>query len=105
MQNFKYDALQGSLVIRGELTIYQISEALEALRSAIENGQLKTIDLAEVTEIDTAGLQFLLAAEKISQSKYEPVQLVKCSQPVVDVFVLAGCAQHLSDAPRVGSTL
>lgn len=101
MESFQYDVCQGALIVRGELTIYQIGEALEALRSALKNGQLETLDLAEVTEIDTAGLQWLLMARK----RAPQVRLVNCSEPVAEIFALAGCGHSPSAEHEAGKAL
>lgn len=105
MHSFQYDPTHGLLSVRGELTIYQIGEAVEALRCAYEEGQLQAINLAEVTELDTTGLQWLLLAKQLPKPEGAPLQLLNCSQPVQEVFALAGCAQHLSGKPEVGSAL
>lgn len=80
----------GCLAINGELTIYQANAATEALRSAFASGALREIDLAGVTEMDTAGLQLLLVAGRLTGNGEVPVALVNHSQPVGDVLELSG---------------
>ena len=86
----QFDADTGCIRVVGELTIYQANAAAESLRSAFESGSLRQVDLAGVTELDTAGLQLLLMAERPPANGEAPVVLVNHSQPVRDVLELLG---------------
>ena len=57
---FEYDAKRNRLAVRGELTILHAAEALAHFR---DRPGLE-LDLGEVTEMDGAGLQLLLATER-----------------------------------------
>lgn len=52
------------LVIEGELTIYTAAETKEKLVALLQGEQPIEIDLSQVGEIDTAGLQLLLLARR-----------------------------------------
>jgi len=97
---FRFDAEAGSLTLQGELTIYQISEATEALRSATDSGQLRLIDLAGVSELDTAGLQWLLLAKRLPTADESVVMLVNHSDHVRGLIRLAGLSATLDIADR-----
>lgn len=86
----QFDADTGCITVAGELTIYQANAAAESLRSAFASGSLRRIDLAGVTELDTAGLQLLLMAERLPANGEALVALVNHSQPVRDVLELLG---------------
>lgn len=86
----QFDADTGCMTVAGELTIYQANAAAESLRSAFASGSLRSIDLAGVTELDAAGLQWLLMAERLPANAEEPVALVSHSQQVRDVLELLG---------------
>lgn len=86
----QFDADTGCLAIIGELTIYQANAAAESLRSAHASGALREIDLSGVTELDTAGLQLLLTADRLAGNGGPPVALINHSQPVLDVLELSG---------------
>ncbi len=85
-----FDEESGCLAVLGELTIYQANAAMEGLRSAFASWNLSKIDLAGVTEVDTAGLQWLLVASHLSANSEESVILVNHSQPVIEVLALLG---------------
>jgi phospholipid transport system transporter-binding protein len=51
----------GALVVSGALTFATAASALEAGRAAIARGQQTTLDLAGVTQADSAGLATVLA--------------------------------------------
>lgn len=52
------------LALTGELTIYTAAEVKAALADAMATGDALEIDLAGITEIDTAGLQLMLIAKR-----------------------------------------
>ena len=52
------------VAIAGEMTIYSAGELKEALLPAVLRGDAVEIDLADVSEFDTAGLQQLLLARR-----------------------------------------
>ena len=81
---FEFTGDAGCLVIKGELTIYQANEAAESLRGAFATGAL------ERTELDCAGLQLLLVANRLRVDDKKSVCLVNASQPVRDAMALCG---------------
>ena len=84
-------------VVSGELTIYQANAVAQALKAAHNEGGLRDVDLAGVSEIDTAGLQILLAARDKAAGLGERFLLKYPGPAVLDVLALAG----LSDAFEV----
>jgi len=50
------------IVPAGELSIYTVAEIHAQLAEAIKTGGRVNLDLSEITEMDTAGLQLLLLA-------------------------------------------
>jgi ABC-type transporter Mla MlaB component len=57
------------VTIAGELTILTAAEHLRRLLSVLPDSGGLRIDLSEVTELDTAGLQVLLLAEREAVSQ------------------------------------
>jgi anti-sigma B factor antagonist len=56
------------LRIEGEMTIYSAAALAERVTAAIAGAVGRpTLDLSQVTEIDTAGLQILLMARKLAR--------------------------------------
>lgn len=80
----------GCLSFRGELTIYEADAASENLCRAFGTGELRHVDLAGVTELDTAGLQILLLARRLCTPAGERVALVNHSETVLEVLGLVG---------------
>lgn len=85
-----FDADTGCLSFNGELTIYEANAASEKLCRAFGSGALRNINLAGVTELDTAGLQILLLARTLRTPADEPVSLVNHSEAVREVLGLTG---------------
>jgi len=78
---FAYDAEQNRLAIRGKLTILHATEA----RSHLLERSGASLDLAEIDEIDGAGLQLLVAALRDAG-----MRLVAVSEAVADIVALTG---------------
>jgi len=66
------------LVFEGPLTIYDAGTLKVQLQAMLEKteGDGLELDLAQVTEIDTAGLQLLLLAQRESQRLQRPLRIV-----------------------------
>jgi len=45
-----------------DLTLYGVRETWQKIRSALSDGTLRSLDIGEVTECDTAGVQLLLVS-------------------------------------------
>ena len=86
-----------SLVLQGELTIYH-AESLKAQLLALlqKSGELE-VDLHDVTELDSAGIQILMAAKKAAQSRGQHLRLVGHSRPVLEVFELFNLSAFFGD--------
>jgi anti-anti-sigma factor len=78
----------GLLCIEGEMTIYQATELKQSLLAFLEQGDQLEIDLSAVTEIDTAGVQLLIAAGKTAEARQKRLRLARPSAAVADVFAL-----------------
>ena len=85
-----FDPATGCLSLEGELTIYEANTIAERLRQAFQTGSLETVDLAGITEIDTAGLQILLMAKSLRVSGEKSVELAKPSDAVRHLLDLVG---------------
>jgi anti-anti-sigma factor len=89
-----------TLRIEGELTIYRAAELRTSLQAALaglaEHGALE-LDLAAVTEMDSAGVQLLMAAKKSAQAVRRDLRLVGHSPAVIQVFNTLDLAAHFGD--------
>jgi anti-sigma B factor antagonist len=94
----------GTLDIDGELTIYraaELRETLQATLAALAPGADLTLGLAGVTEMDSAGVQLLIAARKSAAAAGRALRLRDPSPAVTDVFATLRLAPLFADA---GST-
>jgi anti-sigma B factor antagonist len=82
------------LRIVGELTIFRASELKLALVGAPAPTE---VDLAGVTEIDSAGVQLLMLAKKTALKHQRDFRLVAHSEAVMEVFELLDVASYFND--------
>lgn len=87
-----------SLCIEGEFTIYRSAELCATLRSAFADGGALELNLAGVTEMDSAGVQLLIAARRAALTAQRELRLVGHSAAVLEVFETLGLAADLGDA-------
>jgi len=88
-----------SAVVRvdGELTIYRAAELKPLLLALPPGDGAIELDLAQVSEIDTAGVQLLLLARREAQALSRPWQIGARSAAVDDALALLGL-RHLTGA-------
>jgi anti-anti-sigma factor len=90
----KTSAAAPPLHLTGELTIFRAAELKQLLLASPAPVE---IDLAGVTEIDTAGLQLLLLAKQTAQAEKRELRLVAHSAAVTELFELLHVAAHFGD--------
>lgn len=83
--------------ISGEMTIYTAAELKQALTPLLYRQQALELDLSGVSEMDSAGLQLLLAAKKTMQQGDSPLHLVMHSHAVLDALELCQLAAFFGD--------
>ncbi len=86
-----------TLTIEGEMTIYQAAEQHGQLQAALQADKVLELNLAGVTELDTAGLQVLMMAKKTAQRDGRTLQLVAHSAAVQEVFEMLRVASYFGD--------
>jgi anti-sigma B factor antagonist len=90
-------------VIEGEFSIYRAAELAAQLQAwiphALTNDCL-VVDLGQVSEMDSAGLQLLLALQQCAATASARFELTAASAPVKEVLRLAALEHWLaSDTP------
>ena len=85
------------LRLNGELTIYRAAELKPLLLQALDSATQLEIDLSEVIEIDTSGVQLLMATKRRAQALNRELRLSGHSAPVVEVFELLDLAAFFGD--------
>ncbi len=87
--------------IEGELTIYRAAELAAALRAALAEvpaGAAFELDLSDVTEMDCAGVQLLIAARRSTDESGRVLHLTGSSPAVAEVFDTLQLASHFGAA-------
>lgn len=77
--------------LSGDVTIYRAEALLQMLLPLLGSGEV-SIDLSQVTEIDSSGVQLLLIAKKQQQQKQQGLTLIGPSEPVRTVIDQLGLA-------------
>ncbi|WP_433373307.1 STAS domain-containing protein [Actinoplanes sp. CA-142083] len=72
----------------GELTIYTAAEQCPRLLKALEESATLRVDLSQVTEMDTAGLQILLAVRREAERLGGAAAFHDASEPVLDALAI-----------------
>ncbi|MCR6652875.1 MAG: STAS domain-containing protein [Cellvibrionaceae bacterium] len=85
------------LALRGELTIYSADTVRAQILECLQKGAELELDLREVTGIDSAGVQILMAAKLEAHKFGGDVRLVGHSQSVFDVFELLNLSAFFGD--------
>lgn len=96
-----------TVVIDGALTIYEAAGAKQPLIEALNASAELEIDLAQVTEIDTAGIQLLVLLKREAQKAGKPLSLAAHSQASLDVIDRYNLGGYFGDpiviSPRAGN--
>ncbi|HEX8611792.1 MAG TPA: STAS domain-containing protein [Telluria sp.] len=79
-----------------ELTIYSAARVKQTLVDALVARDALTLDLADVCEVDSAGVQLLLAAMRQACAQGVPLHLAGHSAAVQEAFALVGLDAQLA---------
>lgn len=94
-----------NLAIAGEFNIFTASDTksrlLEAIKQAVNDIE---IDLSEVTEIDTAGLQLMVMAKRHAAGHAKSVRFTGHSAAVLQLIDLFGMSGFFGDPILIHST-
>jgi anti-sigma B factor antagonist len=83
--------------IEGEMTIYFAAQTKENLLAAMADCNEIEMNLAHVSEIDSAGLQLLALVKREAADKNKPLHFVAHSQAVLDMLDLCELAGVFGD--------
>ena len=81
----------------GEMTIYRAAELKALLLGAVEEQAGVDLDLSQVSEIDTAGVQLLMLAKQAAGRRGRLFQLHSHSPAVLEAFELLNVAAFFGD--------
>jgi anti-anti-sigma factor len=89
----------GELRVDGEMTIYRANEVAQTLFGALrEHAGDVNLDLSDVTEFDTAGLQLVLMARRMVEAGGHRLDVVQPSECVLEVLQLCNVALNNEQA-------
>lgn len=86
-----------TLTIEGELTIYTAAKRKPELLAFLNSGEDLEMNLAGVTEIDTAGLQLLILIKREAAQSGKTLSFVMHSKIVLEVLELANLIGPFGD--------
>ena len=94
----------GLIRVSGELTMHHAETLAPLLLASLPtDGSVAQLDLSEVSEIDTAGLQLILAASREAANRFTSLSIVAASQAVretLELFRQGALLAAPSDAPK-----
>ena len=88
-----------ALLIAEKMTIHTAASHKEALLGYLEQCTELQIDLSQVSDMDSAGLQVLLLTKREANQSNKRVRLVAHSPATQAVFELLNIAFHFDDIP------
>jgi anti-anti-sigma factor len=85
--------------LSGDLTIQTAAETKAAIMAAFDDGADLDVDLSEITDLDTAGLQILLLARREALSLGVTLSLSGPPTAVREILRTVGITADLSPVP------
>ena len=80
------------LSLSGELTIYSVHELRNLLLTALDENRDIDIDMSEVSEVDTAGLQLVLIAQRDAEAQGRRLRISGCHPEVREALAFYNLA-------------
>lgn len=94
-----------AMKLEGEITIYHASELKEQMSEWLEHPREIEMDLSGVSEIDSAGLQLLIAAKQEAGRRGGSLHLLFHSQVVLEAIELCNLSGYFGDPTLLLYTL
>jgi anti-anti-sigma factor len=91
------------LAIEGEMTIYRAAELKQTLLGSLARPGSIHVDLSAVTELDAAGVQLLMLARQLADTRQKELRLVAISLAALEVLELLNLRAYLDPPPRASS--
>ena len=85
------------LSINESMTIYQAPELKARLLETLGSAEIIELDLSQVGEIDSAGLQLLLLAKREAGAAGKTMTIVSHSPAVRELIEFANLGRHFGD--------
>ena len=89
METLPVQRENGLIRVSGELTMHHAEAIAPLLLASLPtDGSVAQLDLSDVSEIDTAGLQLLMAAHRETVNRFTSLTIVAASQAVREMLEL-----------------
>jgi anti-sigma B factor antagonist len=88
---------QCSISVESDMTIYEAQEISARLKQQIDACKKIELNLQSVSEIDTAGVQILLATKRAAVNHDKEFHITSHSEAVVQVFQMLNIAHEFGD--------
>ncbi|WP_271408706.1 STAS domain-containing protein [Pseudomonas sp. Q1-7] len=85
------------VAIQGELNIYQAAHLKDELLAVLSNQSALDLDLADVEDCDSSGVQLLLLLKREARRQDKHLSLVNHSSCVTEVIELLNLVSELGD--------
>jgi anti-anti-sigma factor len=89
--------MSGALNIEGELTVFAVHALKDRIMAALAESSTLQINLSDVSEVDGAGIQLLLAAKREAQQRGGTLSLVKHPPQFIAALELTDLAREFGD--------
>lgn len=83
--------------VAGELTIYTAAQEKQVLQNFLETQDELELVLSQVNEMDSAGLQILIALKMEAARRHKNIRFVMHSKAVLDVLEMANVTTLFGD--------
>ncbi|BBI99735.1 hypothetical protein FGKAn22_14280 [Ferrigenium kumadai] len=101
--NEKTDGNAVQFAVEGEMTIFRAAELKAAMLPEIARAQEIEVDLSHVTEIDSAGVQLMVAAKLEAILRGKELRFTGHSKPVLDMLDLCDLGGFFGDQIIISS--
>lgn len=89
METLPVQREDGRIRVSGELTMHHAETIAPLLLASLPtDGSVAQLDLSDVSEIDTAGLQLIMAANRETLNRFSSLTIVAASQAVRETLEL-----------------
>lgn len=97
------DGSQNRIAIDGEMTIYTAMELKDKLLSPLEQCEEMEVDLAGVSEIDSAGIQLLALTKTETMARGKTLRITGHSPAVLEILGLCDLEGFFGDPVLIRS--
>jgi anti-anti-sigma factor len=87
------------IAVSGEFTVFNAIVLREQFLAALDEADSVEVDLTRVTEIDSAGVQLMLAAQREAEERHKGLIFANFSPPVADALALTDLSAGFAPPP------